>query len=703
MTDALALHGERMSMIWEQGDGVPRWRHWGARIEPVPPFCLEEVRGAATFSMDADVPLDLAPTLGAGWFGPAALVAHRDGRQLVHSWAVAECRHDGRSLLLTLRDAAAGIELEQRIAIDPASDVVTLSASVTNRGDVQLAVEWLASGVLPLPAHCRSIRSFTGRHNQELGEAIELIPRHAWRREQRRGLTGHGGPPGLFVMGEGAGWHVGEVWAAQLAWSGNHLLAVERDDQGSWILSAGAALAPSEIRLDPGQRHDAPELLVTWSGNGLNPASQNFHSAVRARCDRPIVTPRKVHLNSWEGFYFDHDEPRLMALATDAAKIGVERFVLDDGWFRGRDDARAGLGDWIPDPRKYPRGLGPLADHVVGLGMEFGLWVEPEMVNPDSDLYRAHPEWALGSAAGIALPTARHQLVLDLGRAEVQDYLFAALDALLVDLPIAYLKWDHNRDLAPQIGADGRASGHRQTLGAYTLIDRLRAAHPAVEIEACAGGGGRSDAGMARRVDRFWTSDNLDAVSRVAIQRGFLAFLPPEMMGAHVGASPAHATGRSQSLDFLGAVALPGHFGVELDPATLAADDRAALAAAIARYKGLRERLHHGRTWLGDGADGIVWHAVGAPDSLVLMVTRTAPMTERRPQPIRLPMCRGGGPLAVSLIDLAGGAAMPPTPWFEQIRATARPVDGDWLAEVGLPIPPLKAVSMAIFSIGSPA
>ena len=280
-------------------------------------------------------------------------------------------------------------------------------------------------------------------------------------------------------------------------------------------------------------------------------------------------------------------------------------------------------------------------------------------VNPDSALFRAHPEWAL-QVAGRPLVTARNQLVLDLGRDDVRDHLFAMLDTLLRTLPIAYLKWDHNRDLAPAGGADGRAGYHAQVAGAYALIDRLRAAHPAVEIEACAGGGGRSDAGIATRTHRFWTSDCIDAVSRVEMQRGFLAFLPPEMMGAHVGASPAHSTGRSQSMAFRAAVALPGHFGVELDPATIDAADAEILRDGIARYKALRDRLHGSAVWLGDGPDGIVWQLHGRPGAMLLFVTRIEPTGLRHPPAIALPPLAGAGAVRVRLLHIATVAGHAP-------------------------------------------
>lgn len=702
MSDAvIQIDGATTSLVLEARDGAPPlWRWWGPRVDAagLPP--LADVRPAASFSLDADEPLTVAPGFGAGWFGAPALRAHRGGRRFAQAFATRTIERDGDALTITLVDTAAGVTLVQRLAM--AGDVVTASAWVVNDGETPLEVEWLAAATLPLPADCTAIRSFTGRHNAEFVPQREPMPAHGWVRENRRGLTGHAGPPGVFVEGPGATWHAGRVHAAQLAWSGNHRLAIERDDDGVWTLQMGEALAPGEIRLAPGERHASPEMLATCSDRGLNGAIQAFHAALRARAPWPAtgMPPRPVHVNSWEGFYFDHDEAALMALADRSAALGIERFVLDDGWFQRRDDDTAALGDWVADARKYPRGLGPLAAHVVALGMEFGLWVEPEMVNPDSDLYRAHPEWAL-QVDGLPRRTSRNQLVLDLGRPAVRDYLFERIDALLRTLPIGYLKWDHNRDLAPAGGADGRAGFHAQVAGVYALLDRLRAAHPAVEIEACAGGGGRIDAGIAARTHRFWTSDCIDAVSRVRMQRGFLHFMPSETMGSHVGASPAHSTGRSQSMAFRAAVALPGHFGVELDPAAIAVDDTATLRTAILRYKALRDRLHRGRVWLGEGPDGLVWQMHGEADDAVLAITRVEPTTVRRPPAVVLPPLAGAGRVRVRLIELATapGHPAPDAALFAAMRDGGVVFDGDWLAQAGLPTPAMKGESVALFAL----
>ena len=674
----------------EPAPGAPIWRCWGPGAAPqgLPP--LAQLRPPAGFSLDAPVPLTLVPEYGTGWFGPAALRAHREGRDFAPRWQHEATERQGDAITITLADRATRLRLTQRLAF--ADGVLRLSATLTNEGP-PLDLDWLAAGTLPLPPSAARIKSFTGRHNDEFVPHEEPMPAHEWRRETGRGLAGHGGPPGLFVLGEGAGWHAGPVYAAQLAWSGNSRLIVARADNG-WLLQAGEALAPGEVRLAPGESHATPELIATCSAAGLNGALQAFHASVRAA--GPVLGPRPVHLNSWEGLYFDQDEAKLIALAERAAALGVERFVLDDGWFVGRRSDRAGLGDWRVDPAKYPRGLQPLAERVTALGMDFGLWVEPEMVNPDSDLYRAHPDWVL-RLPGVPELTARNQLVLDLGRPEVREHLFQAIDALLRALPIAYLKWDHNRDLAPAGGADGRPGYRAQLLGAYALIDRLRAAHPALEIEACAGGGGRIDAGIAQRTHRFWTSDNLDAVSRAQIQRGFLHFMPPERMGAHVGAAPSHATGRIQAMAFRAAVALSGHLGVELDPATLEAAEAATLRSAIARYKALRDRLHAGRLWLGEGPDGLLWQAHGTPDALLLQVTRLAPPHERFPPALPLPMLADRS-YRVTLLDLAQGSATAQPGWTDQLRAGVA-LAGGWLRTAGLPLPALGAESVALIEL----
>ncbi|KHS48399.1 alpha-galactosidase [Novosphingobium subterraneum] len=693
MSRTFALHTGTASLAWDTAEGrAPVWRHFGPTVETqgLPP--LSDLRGPASYSLDHDVPFCSVPVSGLGWFGPAFLKVSSAGKCLDIDFSAVDVSDGAGCVIIRCRDEDSGVEVEQTFEVSGRACVCR--SVVRNVGDLAFSVDWLASAMLPLPSTSGRIVSWRGRHNAELVECCEAMPQQSWVREVRRGISGHGGPGGVFVLDHGATLHQGTVRALQLAWSADNRVAIERDDEGCWIMSAGALLQPGEVTLSPGDSWTAPDAIFTVSTEGRNGAASAFHDAVRARLQWPgrTMRPRPVHLNSWEACYFDHDEARIVALAEAAASVGVERFILDDGWFRNRDDDTSGLGDWTADPRKYPNGLKPLADRVNALGMEFGLWVEPEMINPDSDLYRAHPDWAL-SLPGRPQPTARNQLVLDMARTDVRDYLFDCLDALLTELPITYLKWDHNRDLAP-------AGGAAQLRGVYALLARVRAAHPGVEVESCAGGGGRNDAGMAEFCHRYWTSDNIDAVSRISIQRGFLSFLPPEVMGSHIAASPAHATGRSHPLAFRAAMALTGHLGVEMDPRTLSEGERAELAGWISFYKQWRDLLHQGRVWLGEGADGILWQAQGKEDELLLFIIRAEPPADRRPQPLPLPFAAGGGWWDVQLMRIAGGEgghAMQSAPLFEAMIAEPQKFSASWLAHSGLPLPPSKAETVSIF------
>lgn len=675
----LRLDSPGCTAIWEVSDlEAPLWRYWGPRLpEGVTPGAgLRSTRPTPSFTTDFDQPLSLFAGVGQGWFGQSALMAHRAGED----WTVAitRCRVaelSPHAVAFHMDDDVAGLSIVVTVSLDPASDTLTLATRLTNAGAATLDVQWIAAGDVPLPADAASVRSYGGRHNIEFQPIDDTLTRSLWRRENRRGLTSHDCVPGAVVSCAD-----GTAYGTQFAWSGNHVQQIEWIDDGRYHWQMGEWLAPGEVRLAPGESLETPEMLATCSAEGANGVAWNFHRAIRARMDWPggHMVPRPVHLNTWEGFYFDHDLDALKELADSAAEIGIERFVLDDGWFHGRHDDTSSLGDWWPDAGKYPDGLAPLADHVVGLGVEFGLWVEPEMVNPDSDMYLAHPDWAL-QVEGRPLITARNQLVLDMTQPDVSDYLFEKIAGLLDALPISYLKWDHNRDLT----AAGRTPRFReQVLAAYALMARLRAAYPQVEIEACAGGGGRIDAGIVRHTHRFWTSDCIDAVSRVTIQRGFLQFMPPEIMGAHVGTSPAHSTGRSQSMAFRGGVALPGHLGVELDVRKVQGAEREDLRGWIARYKALRDRLHGARVWMGEAGDNLVWQAHGAADDLLLFVTRHQPTSLRHQPHLRL-----------SMVD--------PKRRYRIARAGAEDMllDGAWLQHMGLPVPPMKGEEVLLYEV----
>jgi alpha-galactosidase len=677
---AIALHSDGSSILLECPEtGAPVWRYWGPRLvdDALPPAPLTD-RPRPSFATDEDIPFSILPSFGLGWTGQSALLAHRGGGDFAQGFVVDRVEREGTSgALIVLRDDIAKLRAAVSLELDPVSDVLTISTRLTNTGDTAIDVQWLAAGCLPLPASVRAVRSYGGRHNYEFVADDAALGRSLWRRENRRGLTSHEDFPGAVVSGDGM------AFGAQLAWSGNHAQTIEPLDDGRFQWQMGEWLAPGEVQLEPGETMASPEMLATCARDAGGVA-RNFHAAIRKRSPLAPGKPRPVHLNTWEALYFDHREDDLKSLADAAAAIGIERFVLDDGWFKGRNNDMSSLGDWTVDPAKYPHGLGPLAHHVTGLGMEFGLWVEPEMVNPDSDLFRAHPEWAL-QLAGRPMITARNQLVLDLSQAAVVDYLGAALEKLLRDLPVSYLKWDHNRMLAPAGNRVGTASYRAQVFALYALLDRLRAAFPDVEIESCAGGGGRIDAGIAQRTHRFWTSDTTDAVTRLEIQRGFLQFMPPELMGAHVGSAPVHTTGRTQALDFRAAVALPGHFGIELDPRTLEDGERARLAQWIARYKDLRATLHSGGVWRGDAGDGVIWQAHGDAETLILFAYRTDPPARRYPPSIALPMLDADARYTVE--PITGD------------RAQALEMTGGWLVAAGLELPATRAERCAIFRL----
>jgi alpha-galactosidase len=394
-----------------------------------------------------------------------------------------------------------------------------------------------------------------------------------------------------------------------------------------------------------------------------------------------VQGPRKVHLNTWEALYFRQSLEDLRALAEAAAALGVERFVLDDGWFRGRRDDTTSLGDWTPDPAIFPAGLAPLVRQVQSLGMDFGLWVEPEMLSPDSDLARAHPEWCL-AMPGQPRPTQRHQWVLDLTCAEAAEHVFQCLDRLLREVDIAYLKWDHNRELLPRAGR-----AHAQALAHLALLDRVRAAHPGVEIETCASGGGRVDFGTLQRCCRFWASDNNDPIERLAINEGWFQFLPPRIAGNHVGPSPNPITGRQSPMLFRARVAMFGHLGVEADPRRMSTAERDMLAAHIALYRKWREELHAG-DWsipegLSPGMHG--WLVTGAGRSFAL-VAQTRHAGTHEVAPVRFVGLRRGARYRVTL----------PEPWPEPARRhLARPeawqaglvMSAGALATVGLALP----------------
>lgn len=674
----------------DRGTGTDRRSLDLARLfrRPVPPSSLDDDVAQGT----------LVTTSGLGAFGtPSVAGCAADGRNWLLAFATRSVELDPQAVTVRLADEVAGLELDVVLALPVVGGCVEQILTLRNVGGAPFRVDRLMASFV-LPRGFDAALTLAGRWGMEFQERVEPLGVATWSRTNRRGRTSHDRYPGAVLLsGEGPG-----AVGVQLGWSGNHALLVEPLDDGRRVVQLGEHWEPGEVVLAPGEAVTTPTAYLA-DGDDLPGVAVAFHEHARRRVLRwSEPRPRPVGLNTWEANYFALDEARLRAQADAAAGLGVERFVLDDGWFKGRRDDRRALGDWTPDPTIFPDGLGPLARHVEGLGMEFGLWVEPEMVSPDSDLFRAHPEWVL-RLPGRPVPTARHQLVLDLTRPEVGEHLFACLDALLRAAPVRYLKWDMNRDLAAAGDAQGRPAYRRQVLALYALLDRVRAAHPTVEIESCASGGGRADWGILARAHRIWTSDGTDPLTRVGTQAGFLVFNPPEVMGAHVSGSPNHQTGRASTLAFRAIAALVGHLGLELDPLALTDAERAELKAWVALHKRLRPILHGpaavGRAVPEQGGRRGWLAADAATDRAVLVLAQERQQDTVHPAPLRVPLANPLRARRLSLPAPQRPAWDRTTPALDALLAGELVVAGADLARVGLALPELPPQSGLVIEI----
>ena len=617
--------------------GAPTILHWGAPLgddADLGSIAAALSRPIVHGTIDSIASISVVPEHGSGFPGRPGLQGRRGGGR---AWAprFTYVSHDliGHTLTVAAIDEVAALELNVTLELRHALHV---HATIRNAGQRRYSLDSLTT-TLPLGEQAGELLSFEGRWSREFHQVRSEWLAGSLLVENRRGRTSHECPPMLFAGQRGFDEWGGEVWGVHVAWSGNHTMFAERLPDGRRYVQAGELLHPGEIVLEPGQSYTTPEVIAVHSTSGLTPATQGFHRTVRARPGHPS-TPRPVLLNTWEAVYFNHETTKLKALADAAADLGIERFVLDDGWFGSRRDDTKGLGDWWVSDNVYPDGLEPLISHVTGLGMEFGIWVEPEMVNPDSEIFRAHPDWAL-QTAGYEPVLGRQQLVLDLGNREAFDFIFGFLDALLRDHDVSFVKWDMNRDHVAGSGADGAAGTNAQTLALYHLIDKLRRGHPTVEFESCASGGARIDHEILKRTERVWTSDCNDALERQMIQRGASMLIPPEVMGAHVGPATAHTTGRTHSLSFRAATALFGHMGVEWNVTKLTDQEHIALRAVIALHKEHRELLHHGDTVRFDTDPAFNAHGVYAADrseGIVSFAQLTAAPSQT-PPPLRLP------------------------------------------------------------------
>jgi alpha-galactosidase len=681
-------------------DRVPEIVHWGARIAQIDAdLLLSTERPISQARLDVDIPLSLCPELGSGYFNAPGIEGHRNG----HDWApvfhTTDTQANDHQAVFTLQDDIANLELTIEVLLDHDSDVLQKRISVRNLGSEVYTLNKLSS-TLTLPHHANELMTFHGRWCQEFQNQRQALEHGGFMQENRRGRTSHENFPGLFVGSKGFSEQQGNVWGFHLGWSGNHQLRADVKSDGRRFVQAGELLLAGEIQLAENDIYQTPWLYGVYSNQGLNGISDRFHTFVRQSILRfPTQKPRPVHLNTWEGIYFDHNPDYIMKMASEAADMGVERFIIDDGWFVGRDHERAALGDWYLDEKKYPNGLEPVIEHVNTLGMEFGLWVEPEMVSQDSNLFRAHPDWVLG-LSGYQQPSGRWQYVLDLQNPECFQYLFDRLDDLLTRYNICYLKWDMNRELV-QPGHQGKAAVRGQTQALYQLLDALTSAHPSVEIESCSSGGGRIDFEILKRTHRFWASDCNDALERQSIQRGMSYFFPPEVMGAHIGPGECHSTNRRHSINMRGVTALGGHMGVELDPVKETAEEKQAFAHYIQLHKQHRHLLHSGRTFRIDSAnkDQYIYGVVGAnqdgQEELLITVCQLAMPEYALPSPLRISHIDVHARYQLTIVEM-------PKTSFQLMKQAPKWLDktlelnGDNLKEVGITLPILDPESALI-------
>lgn len=527
----------------------------------------------------------LLPQERSGYRGrPAYRI--RSGEQLIDcDFQLADVRAGGPNMMVSWVEKSTGLQVNMSWEIVGTRTIeVTVELMADDEGDIIL--ESASSLAMPLPRRFTHMTAFPGRWAREMQAKTTRIGPQAIEMRSANGKPGFDAGNWLIFHSDNGQDSGGECLGIHASSRGDHLAHVVQDQDGRACLSIEAKRQPNGIALNAGETADLNQVTIIL-GDDQDHLTQLFHDHTRANIlpQRWDWRPRKVHLNSWEALAFDLDEAKLKTLANAAADLGVERFVLDDGWFKGRRGDHAGLGDWQVDRTIFPDGLTPLIDHVHGLDMDFGLWVEPEMVSPDSDLYRAHPDWCLHDNRPDR-PTERNQLVLDLSREDAFAYIYEALAALLDNHAIAYLKWDHNRRLFPDNGL--------QQFAIKRLFGMLRDKYPAVEIESCSSGGGRVSFSMLQHCHRIWPSDNNDPIERLRIMESWTRFLPLEILGNHVGPSPNPITGRRTDMDFRAKVALFGHMGVETNPAAMSDDERAILRAHIALYKKWRDLLHQG-------------------------------------------------------------------------------------------------------------
>jgi alpha-galactosidase len=605
--------GESTYVVGINEQNMPQSLYWGPAL-PADAVFPEAHSANERASFDGPI-LTTAleyPGWGEGLFTEAALKVDSPNGDRTLVLVYDNAKVSGNGLEIVLKDTAQALRVHLHYVVF-GEGILARWSSVENTGSKPFQIEQAASAVWNLPAEQDySVSWLTGQWGAEWQLHTEAIAAGSRVIESRRGSTGHQANPWFAIGREGETTEKsGPVWFGELGWSGSWRMNVESTGLHQVRVTAGYNPFDFAYRLKPGESLETPKFYAGYTGGGQGEASRILHRFQLAQIlpTKPDPKPRPVIYNSWEATEFAVTEAGQIALADRAAKIGVERFVVDDGWFGQRINDHAGLGDWYVNKTKFPNGLKPLIDHVHSLGMDFGLWVEPEMVNPNSDLFRAHPDWAM-QFPNRQRTEARNQLVLNLARPEVKEYVFNFLDKLVSENDIAFLKWDYNRNWSepgwaeapgstpanPDVVAQKEIYIH-YVENLYDIIAKLRAKHPKLEIESCSGGGGRVDLGILRYTDEVWPSDNTDALDRLSIQDGFTHAYSPETMAAWVTDVPNYLDRRVVPLKFRFLVAMQGALGVGNNLTKWSSEDFEEATRLVGFYKTVRTTVQHGKLY----------------------------------------------------------------------------------------------------------
>jgi alpha-galactosidase len=655
--------------------------YWGGKLGPgdavAAPHSMPEM--ASFDSPYTTTPQEYA-SWGAGLFTEAALkVSFADGnRDLVLHFVSGKSTGPG-AIEILLKDISREVYVTLRYSIDPESGILARSAVIENREKASVVIEQAAAAQWTLPAARYTLSYLTGRWAGEWTLNQEPIQGGERVLESRRGTTGHQANPWFAILRDdsgkttgtfAAGEEHGEVWFGALAWSGSWRITVEKTQLDAVRVTGGFNPFDFGYKLRPGEKLETPIFYGGYSNHGLGGASRLLHryELVHILPGAPNPKPRPVVYNSWEATEFRVDEAGQMALAEKAASIGIDRFVMDDGWFGQRKDDHAGLGDWYVNAQKFPHGLKPLIDKVHSLGMDFGLWVEPEMVNPDSDLYRRHSDWVL-NFPGRPRSESRNQLVLNLARPDVREYIAGFLDKLLSENDIAFLKWDYNRNWAEPgwdaVPVDEQKRVHVEFIrNLYAILADLRKKHPNVSIESCSGGGGRVDLGILGYTDEVWPSDNTDPFDRLAMQDGFSYAYTPQVMMAWVTDSPHWYNGRTTSLVYRTLSSMQGGLAIGANLNKWNAEDFATAKRLIAAYHSVQKTIVQGDLYRlvspRDGSEFSSTETVSPDKSQAVVFAFTVATQQGRAFPLL--QLRGLDPDAQYKLGWIEGGSRPETP-----------------------------------------